>query len=888
MRSTRSSDPPLTTNLAHWLRAAWACARHEFRLLVHAPLTVIFQVWFLLALAIGIFLVADFYATDLASFDLQWTFLPWVAVVMAPALAMRAFAEGTGDRSLELTLSLPIPAGAIVAGKWLAGTFVLIATLAMTFPFALTVAYLGDPDWGVALSGYLGAALMLSACYALALLAASLTRDYVAAYVAGLAILVVVLLFGWDTAVRALQGAGSGSPLAGLIHLSPKHWLDRMAEGRIELAALTYFALLIGFALTGTTLMLQRRRLARSSTAETVKAVCISAMAVAAAAVVLLLAARLPYALDATAEQEFTLHPETRAVAAEAPRGITVDFYYSRNEEQIPASIRLHAQRVSNTLQQIANSANGRIGLRRHRTVEDGEEEAAALAAGVRRVPMTSGDSFVLGAVFRFAPDPASQSDGPDGEREGVIAYFDEARAALLEYDLALAIDTLGRTKTPRIGLLSPLLRAQNAREPREGLAVLEDFKRHYDVAVIPHFDDGLPDGLDALIVVDAPILKQSMLRDIDSHVMAGRGLIAMIDPYPRFNRANAEIDPAPGEDINDISDLLARYGARYLGSNVVGDGRLAALVTGADGRQLNYPYWLRTPRSALSSAHPVTASLNELLFAEAGGFDLDGDKGAVPLVTTGNLSATRDRNDFKGADPEKLAAGFKSDGEGARVIAAAVSGPLKSAYPLQNGKVAQTRPSGGGGGGDVVQGDGPSNVFVIADADWLFDPMALQAVSVGDRTITRPLNDNAALLLNMAEFATGNSRLIGIRSRGGVRRPFTRVAAMLKASAERYRSEEASYVTRISKVEENIAQVLTATGAKSIEQLPDNLAAQIRELRSQLLPFKRELRSIRRSMREDVERLGFRLTVANLFAGPLLALLFSALIIFYRRRRNS
>ncbi|MBU1210748.1 MAG: Gldg family protein [Alphaproteobacteria bacterium] len=881
-RALAATDP-----FGRWLIDTLTVARHEARLLFFAPLTLIFQVWFLLALAICIFLVADFYATDLASFNLQWTFLPWIALVMAPALAMRAFAETPGDRGLELTLSLPMPTSVIVTGKWLAGALVLLLTLAMTAPFVVTVGYLGDPDWGIAVSGYLGAALLLMAFYAIAILAAALTRDHVAAYVAGLAALSLLLLLGWDTAARVLGTSPAASFVASLATISPKYWLDRMAQGRVELAGFATMLLLVSAALMGATWLIERRRESRPAG---FRAWGAGGLAVLVTVVLLAGAARLPLALDLTAEREFTLHPETRSVAATAPAGIEIDFYYSEDESKIPARIRQHAQRVGNLLGEIAGYGGGNIKVLRHRTSEDSEAEEAAAAAGVRRIPMTSGDSFMLGAVFRH------------GDRQGVIPYFDEERAELLEYDLALAINTLGRNKTPRVGILSPLLRSSAADQPREGLAMIEDLKQNYDIAVIPHFADELPPGLDALVVIDATILKRSMLYSIDQHLMSGRGLIAMLDPYPRFNSANMVVKPEPGDEINDISDLLQKYGARYRGGEVVGDGSMAALVTGSDGRQLNYPYWLRAKRDALSPRHPVTASLNELLFAEAGAFDIDAaNASAVALVTTNpGQSGVLPRDRFKERGPEALAAEFKASAEKAFVIAAALAGPYESAFagPVSNPPStepaaqppAQTSGEMAPGPKEPqphLQGTPSAALFVIADADWLFDPMAVQAVTVGDRTMTRPLNDNAAFLINMAEYATGNPRLIGIRSRTALRRPFARVADMLKEAQARYRSQEADYVGRIAGVEAAISKVLESTGAKSAEQLPDTLMKEIGELRTKLLPFRCELRQIRRSMRENVEALGARLTLFNLAIPPLLAGLFFAGLHIMRRRKT-
>src|SRR5690606_23332180 len=128
--------------------------------------------------------------------------------------------------------------------------------------------------------------------------------------------------------------------------------------------------------------------------------------------------------LDLTDEREFTLHSETRALAQEAAQGVEIDFYWSESEASVPASIRLHANRIRRLLSQLSRLSDGQITVRQQDTRPDSEAEEAALAAGLRRVPMPSGDSFILGAVFRR------------GERQGIISYFDEQRAELLEYDV--------------------------------------------------------------------------------------------------------------------------------------------------------------------------------------------------------------------------------------------------------------------------------------------------------------------------------------------------------------------------------------------------------------------------------------------------------------------
>ena len=154
------------------------------------------------------------------------------------------------------------------------------------------------------------------------------------------------------------------------------------------------------------------------------------------------------------------------------------------------------------------------------------------------------------------------------GDRVGRIGYLDPRRERLLEDDIAVALSGLGQERTPRIGILSPLLSPSAAASPRDGLAVLEEVQRAYDVAIIPYFAGELPD-LDLLLVIDAAILKPEMLHAIDQHVMRGKGLIVMLTRIA-VPPASAQVTWQPSEAINDISDLLLRYGVRYRGEEVV------------------------------------------------------------------------------------------------------------------------------------------------------------------------------------------------------------------------------------------------------------------------------------------------------------------------------
>ena len=802
---------------ASWTSVVLAVFRHEWRQHVYAPLTYIFQAAFLAGLAICIFLVAEFFASDEASLRLMLTFLPWVALILIPALAMRSWIDEPGDRSLELTMTLPVSVSAAVTGKFVAGFAILIVTLLFTLPFAATIAYLGDPDPGVILSGYLAAAGLLATFYAMALFAAALLREQVSAFVLGVAVLLVFLLLGWDITGRAGRDVLPAGLIDALATLSPKHWLDRMAKGHIEFASIAYFIAAPVLALIMTSVVIStRRRHTTWSSALTLRAGTLLAFA-GGIALTTALTSKISISADLTAEREFTLHDNVQSIVEKLPNDVVLDLYWSQSEPSVPVSIKSHARRIIDRLNIIASKSEGRVKVNVIDPRPDSNQELAALGSGIQRIPMTSGEYFYLGLT-------ASQSD-----KTGRSPYLDIRRQQLLDYDIALLMNGLSKSRTRKLGILSPLITPKDIEAGRPGLRVLEEFKQAYDVAIIPHFEDTLPEDLNVLLVLDATILKKQMLYAIDQFVMGGGGLVVLMDPHLRTNKASNAVNPDPSPEINDISDLLVSYGIKYSGNKIVGDSGLAASVMNTQQRQSAYPFWLRIPQSQLAKSHPVTADLNELLFAEAGALELTPGSAAIPLITTTAQSGDLNRKAFDTGTPDQLAGKFNADGQ-PRIIAATITSPLESAF---NNDDAQHQT-----GNHVSATTNTPAIFVIPDIDWIFDPFALQQVDTGGQSTLRPLNDNLTFLLNALEYAGGDPSLIAIRSRGKLHRPFSHIAELFKSTQEEYRDKETEVAGRIAQVEAELAKIPEAVGKTDFKSLPDELKAQIAQIQKGLLPL--------------------------------------------------
>src|SRR6266481_2008639 len=98
------------------------------------------------------FFVGNFFERSQADLQAFFTFHPWLYLVLIPALSMRLWAEERKSGTIELFLTLPISMLSAVLGKFLAAWAFAGIALALTFPFWLTVNYLGTPDNGVILA----------------------------------------------------------------------------------------------------------------------------------------------------------------------------------------------------------------------------------------------------------------------------------------------------------------------------------------------------------------------------------------------------------------------------------------------------------------------------------------------------------------------------------------------------------------------------------------------------------------------------------------------------------------------------------------------------------------------------------------------------------------
>src|SRR3989454_7118576 len=143
-----------------------AVAKRELIGYFSSPVAYVFLVIFLLLSGFFTFMVgrAPFFDFGQASLVTFFIWQPWLFLFLVPAVGMRLWSEERRLGTIELLLTMPITAWQAIVGKFLASWAFLGLALALTFPVAISVNYLGKPDNGVILCAYIGG-LFLAGSY---------------------------------------------------------------------------------------------------------------------------------------------------------------------------------------------------------------------------------------------------------------------------------------------------------------------------------------------------------------------------------------------------------------------------------------------------------------------------------------------------------------------------------------------------------------------------------------------------------------------------------------------------------------------------------------------------------------------------------------------------
>jgi len=240
------SDSMATVNFRHIFR-------REFRAYFVSPIAYIVISIFLLI--VGWLFFSTFFLAGQANLTRFFAILPMTFAFVIPAVTMRLFSEEMNVGTYEILLTMPVTFRDIIMGKFLAAVAFVCVMLSPSIFYAIFTSFLGTLDWGPIIGGYLGAILLGAAFCAIGLLASSVTRNQVIAFIIGMSICFgltlltdFLLYFLPDALVKTFQ------------YFSANYHFQNIAKGVVDSRDILYFLSVMFVALYGANLIMQEKK----------------------------------------------------------------------------------------------------------------------------------------------------------------------------------------------------------------------------------------------------------------------------------------------------------------------------------------------------------------------------------------------------------------------------------------------------------------------------------------------------------------------------------------------------------------------------------------------------------------------------------------------------
>ena len=620
---------------------------------------------------------------------------------------------------------------------------------------------------------------------------------------------------------------------------------------------------------------------------------------------------------DLTEDGLYSISQSTRKVLSSLDEPITMQVYYTKALGEQAPQYGAHFQRVRALLERYRDMSRGRLRLTFINPQSFSDAEDRAVGSGLKGIRLNSeGDMAYFGLIATNTTDNVER-----------IEFFAPERERFLEYDLTKLVNTLSQPKKKVVGLISglqleggpgnPMTRGQ----PQPPWAILGQIREFFELKTLQQDVKEIPADVDTLMIVQPNGLTPQAALAIDQFALKGGRILAFIDPVPEIARVLSM-----GRDVpppTEFKKLIEAWGITLDTSKVAADISQARRVQfgGGQGQQASvteYVVWLSLDKRALEPNDSVLAQIETLNTASMGSLGV-AEKSSLklqPLLQTTERGALVDADKVSmRPDPLGLLRGYQPGGK-RLVLAGRYNGDVRTAFPngieppadpkdekkdeASDGEkkpdddVAKAKAEAEKKAAEAAKPKptppavtaGKLNAIVVADTDILHDQFWLDERDFLGQKIQVPLAHNAVLVVNALENLTGGEALRDLRGRGVKPRPFTVVDEIKRDAEKQFREKEQTLQARLKDAQEKLEGV-QQKGEGGNVILTDKDRETIEKFKGEMLSTRRELRDVKLSLNQDIDRLGSTLKFINIAAVPLLIGLGAIGLAIMRRRSD-
>lgn len=602
--------------------------------------------------------------------------------------------------------------------------------------------------------------------------------------------------------------------------------------------------------------------------------------------------------IDMTQDKLYTLSPGTKSILKKLDTPVEMRFYFSQSEARVPAQDRTYAKQVEDLLEEMKQASGGKLRVRKIDPKPDTDAEEMAQADGVEPRPVgpLSPENYYLGLAISLDPEKAA------------LPYLPPDRERLLEYDIARAIGRVISTNKPVVGVMTPLpmfgmpmnpMMMRMGQQGQRPWVFISELQRDYDVRQVPMDSDKIDDAVEILIVAHPKDVSDKAQYAIDQFVMRGGKVLALLDAMCVIDRPQQPNNPLAGMlpgGGSSLDKLLKAWGLSFEHSKVVADLSFARELSFQRGQPPQLmPTWLFVNPEGINKDDVVTAQLDNLLFPAAGTFSgtpASGLQQTVLLHTTKKSELVDGMNaQFSG---QKIVDDFRASGN-EFPLAVRLKGKFKSAFPdgkpaaedkaeddKKDGEKKETKkdsePS-------LKESKGEGVVILVGDTDFIYDNFCVQVDQFFG--IATPINGNLGLVQNMVEQLSGDVSLVGTRSRGALRRPFTVVQKMQAEAEDAYRDKIRRLNDDLKATQDQLNELQQKKDPNQKLILSPEQQTKIQEFQKKKRSTERELRELRKNLRQDINSMENVLKAVNIAGMPLLVSAAGIILAVLRKQRT-
>ncbi len=589
-------------------------------------------------------------------------------------------------------------------------------------------------------------------------------------------------------------------------------------------------------------------------------------------------------AIDLTEDKRHTLTEGTKAILNELDSPVIIRYYATRKSEAMPRRIKTYMRKVDDLLKRYANLANGTIRIEHLDPQPDTDAEDSANLDGISGQRLND-ENLYFGMSISCL------------DQQTTIPFLDPNDETMLEYHLSSAIANVSTFEKIKVGLMTTLpLQGAPAmmpgQQPQQPWIIYQLLQQRYDLQYLGMAPSSLdPEKLPVLLLIHPAGISRETEFLIDQYLLKGGVVIACLDA---FALSAPQGDPRMGgmggvPPVSNLPSLLKAWGVSMDSTSVIADGKYASDF--GDNERM-YSHLLLNAEAITSQDEIITRGFENLYFALAGGFTIHGDGGVSieTLVKSSNNAMLIPGQNALRPDPGLFA---RSTPRGEHYgLVMRLKGKFNTAFPDGDPSAKQKDSESGAlnTGNSEPEKITPlsvahteSTVYLISDADFLFDRASFQ--QVGQNYLA--VNNNAALLQNILDQCTGSKHLIGSRSRAATMRPFTLIKEMETNFEQDMREDIEKSRIAMENIVNQLQQLQTQKSQGKALVLSPEQEDKIRELQAEQVNLRRELREKQKGLQARKDQLYSKIRWMTVAITPAFVAITGLCVWIIRRRKT-